>query len=143
MDYTFLRDLFSGKLELKDIIQAVYGLNYIEYQTLEILISLKEADVTAIMEKLGRNDRVLVNRCLKKLRECKLVERRKESAEGKRGYWYVYTMVNLEVFRNKLREILDHWHATSVEKVNDLENYFEYLTGVKEKKDEEEEETAE
>ncbi len=116
MDYQSFREFLDQKPALSELIKAFFGLNYVEYETFEILIKHDELNVSQIMTLLGRDDRVLVNRCLKKLRESDLVIRAKESRTGRRGYWYVYSLISLEELQNKMTDLIDLWckHARIV-----------------------------
>ncbi len=124
MDSSSLRTFFKGNFDLKEFLQTIYGLNYIELKTFEIVMQLKNADVNAVMEKLNRKDRVLVNRCLKTLTDNKLVMRKKTSAEGKRGYWYEYSAIDVGELKRQILDLIGNWHKIAVEKVEELDEWF-------------------
>lgn len=124
MDYSSVREFFRGDFDLNELLRIVYGLNYIEMQTFETLLKIKKANVTQLMDELGRKDRVLVNRCLTTLRKNGLVKREKESKGGKRGYWYVYSIVDVGEMKSNLIEKLDNWYKKALSEIDNFEEEF-------------------
>ncbi|RMG37783.1 MAG: hypothetical protein D6732_06000 [Methanobacteriota archaeon] len=124
MDYSAVREFFKGEFDVKTLLQTVYGLNYVEMQTFEILLKVKRADVSQLMDELKRKDRVLVNRCLTTLRKNGLVKREKESIGGKRGYWYVYSVIDVGELKSNLIEKLDAWYKRALSEIENFEEFF-------------------
>ncbi len=124
MDYSSVREFFKGDFDVRTLLQIVYGLNYIEMQTFEILLKIRQADVSQLMEELKRKDRVLVNRCLTTLRKNNLVKREKESIIGKRGYWYVYSVIDLGELKSNLIEKIDAWYKKAINEIDKFEDFF-------------------
>jgi predicted transcriptional regulator len=81
-------------------------------------------------------DRSSIQRALIQLNELGIIEKRsmslkefneKEGKEGtnKRGYLYVYSAKDLEIVRVQLRDLLDRWHKSMVNYIENLDSIFD------------------
>lgn len=93
--------------EMKQLLKVLYNLSGSETQVMYYLCD-NEARASDIAEELGK-DRSTVQRYLSKLRSTGLVERESKVEDGKRGRYYVYSVPDKDVMKEKIRDRMQEW----------------------------------
>jgi predicted transcriptional regulator len=125
MDFTNTGEYFEKDLSLEELIQFLYGLNYLEFEIFELLIIHKNLDSEALQGMLKRKDRVSINKTLRKFSQFGIIERKKNSLEGKPGYHYIYSVPNLTDLKNIILERYNNFHNATTEKLNLFDKHYE------------------
>ena len=97
------------KFTIEDLMRCILGLQEIEIRIYFELLDMKEATVMEIAEKIDR-DRTTVQKALRSLMNCGLVER--EKVTEKSGFKYVYRPVEFKEVKAKMEELLDEWYLS-------------------------------
>jgi predicted transcriptional regulator len=97
------------KFTIEDLMRCILGLQEIEIRIYFELLDMKEATVMEIAEKIDR-DRTTVQKALRSLMNCGLVER--EKITEKSGFKYVYRPVEFKEVKAKMEELLDEWYLS-------------------------------
>ncbi len=119
-----ISEFISERQECKDIVQALFGLNHLEFTIFCSLNMLKKADINEIMKYTKRNERTRVNRALLKLLEENLCTRAKEKTpEGTTRYYY--SPIPIEVLQERLEKKLDNWYAHALNEIKNMKEHFE------------------
>ena len=137
------KSLFTQDQDLncEDLVQNVYNLTELEldtYCTLLIMNDLKiDGTVNEIQIHMGRNEKTMINRALKKLFEQGLVSRQTETVKSsketggittlstpKRGYFYTYKPLPLDVLVVELKERLDNWYKLAASQLKNIKSQF-------------------
>ena len=120
----------SGKL-----LKCILGLNVIESNVFSYI--LKHDDVTTMkLTDVFNKDRSSIQRALIKLNDLGIIEKNSISLKeynekdgkeetNKRGYLYVYGAKNLEMIKQQLRDLLESWHKSMSDYIDDIENIFD------------------
>lgn len=124
MDFAKIGDIFDRDLSLEELIQLLYGLNYLEFEIFELIVFHKQVDSESLQHILKRKDRVGINKTLKKLTEMGVVQREKNSVEGKPGYHYVYTLPELPELREVIKNRYMKWHDQTMLTLEALDTYY-------------------
>ena len=137
------QDFIGNEINCEDLVQCVYDLNELEFNTYCALLKMNESDfagytVNEIQEFIGRKEKTMVNRALKRLFENGLVYREAKtstsslkndspndsSSTPKRGYYYVYKPLSLDNLINELKDRLDHWYETALGELGNIKSSF-------------------
>ena len=97
------------KFTVEDLMRCILGLREIEIRIYFELLDMKEATVLELAERVGR-DRTTVQKALRSLMNCGLVER--EKITEKSGFKYVYKPVEFKDVKAKMEELLDDWYLS-------------------------------
>ena len=120
----------SGKL-----FKCILGLNVIESNVFSYL--LKHDNVTTKkLTGVFNKDRSSIQRALMQLDALDIIEKRSmslkefnekfgEGETNKRGYLYVYGAKDLETVKVQLRDLLDRWHKSMVNYIENLDSIFD------------------
>ena len=120
----------SGKL-----FKCILGLNVIESNVFSYL--LKHDNVTTMkLTGVFNKDRSSIQRALMQLDALDIIEKRSmslkefnekfgEGETNKRGYLYVYGAKDLETVKVQLRDLLDRWHKSMVNYIENLDSIFD------------------
>jgi len=92
-----------------------------EIKIYKILLN-NSARAIEIGKILGK-DRSTIQRCLKKLVDCRMVKRKKKLIKGG-GFYYIYTAVPIENLKKWLNKCIDKWYGEMKRAINELENIF-------------------
>jgi len=117
-------EFINSNPQCEQLIQCIYGLNFLEFKTFCTLQMIRESDIYCLMEHMGRTDRTKINRSLNKLIEMELVSRKKVSADGKSGYKYIYYPRSLIEVKKDLKEKVDKWYGDVVKEIDNLIIHF-------------------
>jgi predicted transcriptional regulator len=120
-----MSEFFDGDPTCEEIVQCIYGLNQLEFKSFCLLLQLKEADVSTLMNAIGRKERTLLNRALQNLVSKDLVVRQKRSKDGQRGYWFVYKPKPLNQVKNELMKKVESWYEKSQYQISQMELKFQ------------------
>ena len=132
-----LEDMVDEKEVFKSrkLFKCILGLNVIESNVFSYILS--HEDVTTVkLTGVFNKDRSSIQRALIQLNELGIIEKRsmslkefneKEGKEGtnKRGYLYVYSAKDLEIVRVQLRDLLNRWHKSMVNYIENLDSNFD------------------
>ncbi|XRO77705.1 helix-turn-helix domain-containing protein [Methanocaldococcus sp. 10A] len=105
------------KFTIEDLMRCILGLQEIEIKVYFDLLENGEGSVLEIAERVNR-DRTTVQKALRSLMNCGLVNRRKVTE--KVGYKYIYNAVELDKVSDIIEELLDDWYQN----VKKWLNYF-------------------
>ncbi|CAB3288274.1 Transcriptional regulator, TrmB [Methanocaldococcus lauensis] len=97
------------KFTVEDLMRCILGLQEIEIRIYFELLDMKEATVMEIAERVDR-DRTTVQKALRSLMNCGLVER--EKITEKSGFKYVYRPVVFKEVKEKMEKLLDEWYLS-------------------------------
>ncbi|AEF96584.1 helix-turn-helix domain-containing protein [Methanotorris igneus] len=97
------------KFTIEDLMRCILGLQEIEIRIYFELLDMKEATVMEIAEKIDR-DRTTVQKALRSLMNCGLVER--EKVTEKSGFKYIYRPIEFKEVKVKMEELLDEWYLS-------------------------------
>ncbi|WP_456372847.1 helix-turn-helix domain-containing protein [Methanocaldococcus sp.] len=97
------------KFTIEDLMRCILGLQEIEIRIYFELLDMKEATVMEIAERVDR-DRTTVQKALRSLMNCGLVER--EKITEKSGFKYVYRPVEFKEVKEKMEKLLDEWYLS-------------------------------
>jgi predicted transcriptional regulator len=103
------------KFTVEDLMRCILGLQEIEIRIYLELTELKEASVYDIANKIGK-DRTTVQKALRSLINCGLVEREKVTETV--GYKYIYRPVEFEKVKELMERLLDEWYIGVKEWLN-------------------------
>jgi len=92
------------KFTIEDLMRCILGLQEIEIRVYFDLLENGEGSVLEIAERVNR-DRTTVQKALRSLTNCGLVDRRKVTE--KVGYKYIYNAVDLDRVSDIIEELLD------------------------------------
>ncbi|AAB99084.1 conserved hypothetical protein [Methanocaldococcus jannaschii DSM 2661] len=95
------------KFTIEDLMRCILGLQEIEIRVYFDLLENGEGSVLEIAERVNR-DRTTVQKALRSLMNCGLVDRRKVTE--KVGYKYIYNAVDLDRVSDIIEELLDDWY---------------------------------
>ena len=82
----------------------------------------KEMKAEEIAKEFNR-DRTTIQRCLKKLMECQLVERKKKII-GKGGYYYTYKAISPEDAKKFIKVCFEDWYKRMSMAIENFEKDF-------------------
>ncbi|NPA63097.1 MAG: winged helix-turn-helix transcriptional regulator [Methanococci archaeon] len=105
------------KFTIEDLMRCILGLQEIEIRIYFDLLENGEGSVLDVAERINR-DRTTVQKALRSLMNCGLVNRRKITETV--GYKYVYSAVDLDKVGEIMEELLDEWYSN----VKKWLNYF-------------------
>ncbi|XRP97113.1 helix-turn-helix domain-containing protein [Methanocaldococcus sp. 16A] len=105
------------KFTIEDLMRCILGLQEIEIKVYFDLLENGEGSVLEIAERVNR-DRTTVQKALRSLMNCGLVNRKKVTE--KVGYKYIYNAVELDKVSDIIEELLDDWYQN----VKKWLNYF-------------------
>ncbi|MCQ6254619.1 helix-turn-helix domain-containing protein [Methanocaldococcus sp.] len=97
------------KFTIEDLMRCILGLQEIEIRIYFELLDMKEATVMEIAERVDR-DRTTVQKALRSLMNCGLVER--EKITEKSGFKYIYRPVEFKEVKEKMEKLLDEWYLS-------------------------------
>jgi predicted transcriptional regulator len=125
-----LSPLFNTEFDCEDLVQCFYNLSELEFNIYCTLLKMSEDNiggtVSKIQDFMGRKEKTMINRSLKHLFEQGLVSRTAETVKTsenndnigiktpKRGYFYIYKPLPLDVLVVELKERLEAWHQNSL-----------------------------
>ena len=127
------------------LVKSVYNLTDLEFDTYCTLLKSSKKNlegngtVVAIQEKMGRKEKTMINRALKRLFELGLVTRQTESIRSskddisnsngsgtpKRGYYYTYKSIPLDTLISELKIRLDQWYEMATSEIENIKVQFE------------------
>lgn len=119
-----INEFITENPHCEQIIQCIYGLNYLEFQLFCSLLTYGDNDVQELMKLVDREDRTKVNRGLKKLVEVNLITREKSTEKQKQGYRYIYSARKLVDIQDELKHRIDAWYSSISKELVDLEGKF-------------------
>lgn len=105
-------------MDCKQLFQYLFNLRKNDFDIYKILLEkeLRADEIGRIINK----DRSTVQRCLKRLMKCMMVERKKRRIkEG--GYYYVYKAVELERLKNWVEKCIDALQKEMKKAIKNLE----------------------
>ena len=111
--------IISGEATCRDIVKCMYGLSDFELAIYKRLVKqgrLRADDLAPMMKK----DRSTVYRALQRLVGAGLAFRETKNIE-RGGYFHVYTAVNPEQLREKLRRCADDWFDNIKTAIDDFD----------------------
>ena len=128
-------------LDCEDLIQCFYNLSSLEFDIYCALLKMDEAKIDGtvikIQEYMGRKEKTMINRSLKKLFEQGLVSRQAETVNSskdnddqfnqltpKRGYYYTYKPLPLDALIGELRERLNKFHEVASIEIDNIKSKF-------------------
>ncbi len=117
-------EFINSNPRCEQLVQCIYGLNYLEFETFCSLQLLRVSDINGLMEHMDRSDRTKINRALNKLIDIGLVTREKVSVDGKSGYKYIYHPRSLIEVKAELKEKVDNWYQEVVKEIDNLVLHF-------------------
>ena len=103
---------------MKELLKVLYNLSGSETEVMYFLCD-NEARASEIAEELGK-DRSTVQRYLSKLRTTGLVQRESIVEEGKKGRFYVYSVPDKEVMKEKIRGRMEDWKSERMDVLEDI-----------------------
>jgi predicted transcriptional regulator len=132
-----LEDMVEEKKVFKSgkLFKCILGLNVIESNVFSYL--LKHENVTTMkLTGVFNKDRSSIQRALMQLDALDIIEKRSmslkefnekfgEGETNKRGYLYVYCAKDLETVKVQLRDLLDRWHKSMVNYIENLDSIFD------------------
>jgi predicted transcriptional regulator len=132
-----LEDMVEEKKVFKSgkLFKCILGLNVIESNVFSYL--LKHENVTTMkLTGVFNKDRSSIQRALMQLDALDIIEKRSmslkefnekfgEGETNKRGYLYVYGAKDLETVKVQLRDLLDRWHKSMVNYIENLDSIFD------------------
>lgn len=101
------------------MMSCIFDLNESDIRLYSFLIGKDEMRVEEIAKNF-KKDRSTIQRSLKKLMECMLVERRKKII-GRGGYYYVYRAISPGKAKNVIKVCLDEWYKKMAVAVENFE----------------------
>ena len=132
-----LKDMVEEKKVFKSgkLFKCILGLNVIESNVFSYLLkhdNVTTMDLTGVFKK----DRSSIQRALQVLHDLDIIEKRSMSlkdynetsdqeVKNIRGYLYVYGAKNLEIIRSQLHDLLDRWHKSMVNYIENLDSIFD------------------
>ncbi|MHA1802937.1 MAG: helix-turn-helix domain-containing protein [Promethearchaeota archaeon] len=115
-----------------ELFKCILGLNPLETEIFCYILRHDHVSTLELERQLGK-DRSTIQKTLKTLLSLDLIKRTRISlkkfntikkmqhAGGKRGYLYVYDIMDLPIIKNRLRDLLDEFYQTMLNHVNRLE----------------------
>jgi len=104
--------------EIKQLLKVLYNLSGSETEVMYYLCD-NEARASEIADELGK-DRSTVQRYLSKLRTTGLVERKSIVEEGKKGRYYVYSVPDKDIMKDKIQDRMNEWKEDKLDVLEDL-----------------------
>ena len=104
--------------EIKQLLKVLYNLSTSETEVMYYLCN-NEARASEIAEELGK-DRSTVQRYLSTLRTTGLVKRESIVEEGKKGRYYIYSVPDKKVMKQKVKDKMDEWEEEKLEVLDNL-----------------------
>lgn len=134
-----LTPLFTDLLDFncEDMVQCFYSLTKLELDIYCALLKMDEVGIDGtvlkIQEYMGRKEKTMINRSLKKLfeqglvtRQTKTVNSEKVSPEKpKRGYFYTYNPLPLDLLVDELHLRLEKWYQVANTQISKIKDQFE------------------
>jgi len=109
-------------MDCKEVMSCVFNINMKEIELYKFLVEKEEMRVEEIA-KAFKKDRSTIQRSLKKLMDCMLVERKKKIM-GKGGYYYTYKAVPPANAKNFIKVCLEDWYKRMANAIENFENDF-------------------
>ena len=120
----------SGKL-----LKCILGLNVIESNVFSYILK-NDNTTTMDLTKKFKKDRSSIQRALIKLTDLGIIEKNSISLKefsqkdgkgetNKRGYLYVYGSKNLDLIKQQLRDLLDRWHKSMSDYIDNIDSIFD------------------
>ncbi len=109
-------------MDCKEVMSCVFDISKKEIELYKFLVENEEMRVEEIA-KAFKKDRSTIQRSLKRLMDCMLVERRKKII-GKGGYYYAYKAVPPENAKNFIKVCLEEWYKKMTNAIENFENDF-------------------
>ena len=106
-------------MECRDVFRCLFNIGDNEIEIYRMLLNGGKK-VDEIGKIVGR-DRSTVQRCLKKLIDCKMVRREKRIIKNGGGYYYIYISVPPEELKGFLNECVDEWQEEMKKAIENLE----------------------
>lgn len=108
-------------MDCRELMECVFDINDNDIKLYKFLIGkqMKVEDIAKIFKK----DRSTIQRSLKKLSDCMLVEREKKIID-KGGYYYIYTAVPPNEAKNLIKICLNNWYEKMIDAVENFEKDF-------------------
>ncbi|MHA1689278.1 MAG: helix-turn-helix domain-containing protein [Promethearchaeota archaeon] len=115
-----------------ELFKCILGLNPLETEIFCYILRHDHVSTLELERHFGK-DRSTIQKTLKKLLSLELIKRIRFSLKefkaikkieqygGKRGYLYVYNIMDLPIIKNRLRDLLDEFYHTMLNHVNLLE----------------------
>jgi len=120
----------SGKL-----LKCILGLNVLESNVFSYILK-NDNTTTMDLTKEFKKDRSSIQRALIKLSDLGVIEKNSISLKefsqkdgkgetNKRGYLYVYGAKNLDLIKQQLRDLLDRWHKSMSDYIDNIDSIFD------------------
>lgn len=129
-----LKDMVEEKKVFKSgkLLKCILGLNTIESNVFSYILNHDEVTTMKLTDVFDK-DRSSIQRALIKLNDLGVIDKRSvslknylnEEETNKRGYLYVYGAKNLEMIKQQLRDLLESWHKSMSDYIDDIENIFD------------------
>lgn len=101
--------------ELKELFRTVYKLSDSQIELFYYLCDKEEKRVNEIAEDLGKS-RSTVQRLLKSLLSVNIIKRKSQTySSNKKGRYYLYSVVEKENLKEKLKERVNEWRDEKIE----------------------------
>lgn len=102
-------DFACKQIDLKDLLSCSFGLNKTEYNLLLFLLEQQDSLCVSTIGEMSGKDRTTVQKAIKKLVNQGLVEKHQVNLQTG-GYTFVYKVKDKEFLKEKILEIVEHWH---------------------------------
>jgi len=132
-----LKDMVEEKKVFKSgkLLKCILGLNVIESNVFSYILK-NDNTTTMDLTKKFKKDRSSIQRALIKLTDLGIIEKNSISLKefsqkdgkgetNKRGYLYVYGSKNLDLIKQQLRDLLDRWHKSMSDYIDNIDSIFD------------------
>ena len=109
-------------MDCKEVMSCVFDVSMKEIELYKFLVGKDEMKVEEIAKALSK-DRSTIQRSLKKLMECMLVERKKKII-GKGGYYYTYKAIPPSEAKSFVKVCLEEWYKKMAVAIENFEEDF-------------------
>jgi len=109
-------------MDCKEVMSCIFDINKRDIELYKFLVNKNEMRVEEIAKELNK-DRSTIQRSLKKLMSCMLVERKKKII-GKGGYYYTYRAISPGEAKNFVKVCLEDWYKKMTSAIENFEKDF-------------------
>ncbi len=106
--------------EVRELLSLFYRLSVADIDVFFAVCPLRAVRIEEISDKMGK-DKSTVQRCINRLYSAGLITRESRCCtEGKKGRYFVYSIVSKDVLRDMLSLVLNKWYKNRQDVIGSL-----------------------